>query len=73
MQKWEYLEITNAYGGGGLYGKIVSAINSEPTTIGKGGPLPEFYAYVNQLGEEGWELVGIDSDGSDWVFKRPKP
>jgi hypothetical protein len=34
-----------------------------------------FDSYLNQLGEQGWELVGFSHSGSNmeyWVFKRPR-
>ncbi|MGB8984068.1 MAG: hypothetical protein WCC12_19520 [Anaerolineales bacterium] len=35
-----------------------------------------FSSYINQIGDQGWELVGFshsDPSAEYWVFKRPKP
>lgn len=69
MKKWEYTVI-RTYGGvvmlinGGEVGKIVS---NQP--VGQ-----MLYEYLNQVGEEGWELVGMAEvrGGVEWVLKRMK-
>ena len=65
MQKWEYKWIVI------------------PSSLGKkkiGKQKVESIEYVNQLGEEGWELLAVEqgwpgSGLSDYIlfFKRPKP
>ena len=64
MQKWEYTWIFVPHN----LGKM--KVNKEKIAA---------HAYVNQLGEQGWELVGIEqgfpgSGISDYIlfFKRPK-
>jgi len=69
MQKWEY-NVIRTYGGvvmmtdGKQVGKIV---NSQP--VGQ-----MLYEYLNQVGEFGWELVGMAEvqGGVELVLKRPQ-
>jgi hypothetical protein len=69
MQKWEY-SVIRTYGGvvmmvdGNEAGKIV---NSQPV-----GQL--LFEYLNQVGEFGWELVGMAEvrGGVELVLKRPQ-
>lgn len=62
MQKWEYL--------------LVVAMDGRPRYI-HGQELrdwqrgPNILDYLNQLGDQGWELVNFDSGA--YMFKRPKP
>jgi hypothetical protein len=67
MQKWEYLTIRVT--SGQLY-----TVNGERLKdIQKGRPYVE---YLNQLGDQGWEVTGTGSVGllglGDIILKRPK-
>jgi hypothetical protein len=35
----------------------------------------DIFQYLNQLGEQGWEMVGLGTaaGGTRYAFKRPKP
>jgi hypothetical protein len=59
--KWEYLFLTLAREPGGLFRKggswKVKYVNGEELANWNDGPA--FYDYCNQLGEEGWEIVGF--------------
>ena len=67
MNKWEY-KVVRTYGGvvmltnGQEVGKIV---NNQP--VGQ-----MYYEYLNELGEEGWEVVGMAETrgGIELVLKR---
>jgi hypothetical protein len=68
MQKWEYMELRE-------YNSIVAQINNEQVSKGllftKG---KKVYVALNELGQEGWELVGMGQDrmgGLNYVLKRP--
>ncbi len=82
MQRWEYLEI-----------QIDSGIRVWRDSLGREGELREATgrwgsyrhggALLNDLGDQGWELVGIEAvpSGSTvwqsrpearWIFKRPR-
>jgi hypothetical protein len=69
MQKWEHLSVVFSTDG---VGKTMWArfINNQELTDWKNGPTMQ--DYIRQLGEEGWELVTIETGGLFW-FKRPKP
>ncbi len=74
MQKWEYLVITYTNQEGKSY---VVSINGVSTFTPPQFPFdppnaPEFFPYLTQLGEQGWELVDIGYS-TQWVFKRLKP
>ncbi len=68
MDKWEYL-VVRTYGGvvmmvnGQEMGKIV---NNQPVGV-------ILYEYLNQVGEEHWEVVGLAEarGGIELVLKRP--
>ena len=68
MQKWEYI-VARTYGGavmltnGQEVGKLV---NSQP--VGQ-----MLYEYINEVGEDGWEVVGLAEarGGVELVLKRP--
>ena len=55
MQKWEYLFVRAESAGDFWYPRYVN--DQELPNWKKGKPL---YAYANQMGEQGWELV-VDS------------
>ena len=73
MQKWEYLQV--AWVGAEIWVGDKMVIRDK-----KASPMP----YIQQLGEEGWEMVGAVSEsvcvggmlreqwgGIRWFFKRP--
>jgi len=63
MQKWEYCELVD---------KTVTYLNR--AMFKKNVMLSERGAW-NELGEEGWELVGVTTDAegkAHFYFKRPK-
>ncbi|MEG4942117.1 hypothetical protein [Microcoleus sp. F4-D5] len=72
MQKWEYLFVdANMYPFGN---KLISLyVNGEEQRDWKQGSL---HLFVNQLGDDGWELVGLSHDSkydqNSLIFKRPK-
>lgn len=65
MQRWEYLTLSSSKN----YGVVKFYINDEMQPALKNQKLS---AVINQIGNKGWELVGISSDGADstYVFKR---
>ncbi len=81
MQRWEYLEVEVNYFYGwwrdslGRRGKLVDSEEADPNQpFSHSGPL------LNELGEQGWELIGIQvlphggtfrTYDARWVFKRP--
>ena len=72
MKKWEYLFVdANMYPFGN---KLISLyVNGEELRDWKQGSL---HLFVNNLGEDGWELVSMDHDSkydqNSFIFKRPK-
>lgn len=67
MQTWEYLFIEVE----GAWNPKVRYINHQELHDWRHGP--PLYEYVNQLGAEGWELIGLQGyQNQDMVFKRPK-
>ena len=68
MQKWEYLIESSAHDKGSDKAKRVKGQELEDWR------LVNLYEYVNQLGEEGWELVSMHLLRGRYrmVFKRPK-
>lgn len=72
MQKWEYLFVdANMYPFGN---KLISIyVNGEERRDWKQGML---HLFVNELGEQGWELVALRHDSkydqNCLIFKRPK-
>jgi hypothetical protein len=72
MQKWEYLTLQLDYSGGRATAR---SMNEQELRDWKRTPL---YLLMNQLGGEGWELVGavgyhISNGNIELCFKRPKP
>lgn len=71
MPKWEYLFVRFDYFAGDLRAQSVNGQEARDPSINK--PLHE---YANQVGEEGWEMVGLNytpAYGYGFlVFKRPK-
>jgi hypothetical protein len=69
VQKWEYLIVSSAYDKGNDKAKRV---NGQELQNWK---RTDLYEYINQLGEEGWELVGYSADrfaNQYMALKRPK-
>ena len=72
MQKWEYLVIRGEYSNGRFRPHFV---NEQELTDWRKISLVSF---LNQLGDEGWELVGslgflTGGPQNKLLFKRPKP
>ena len=65
MQRWEYLTLSSSKN----YGTIKFFINGEMQPALKNG---NFTQIINQIGGQGWEMVGISFDGAEntYVFKR---
>jgi len=64
--KWEYLVLVSQLSGERVRPRFVNGKELENWDEGPG--LPE---YLNQLGDEGWELASA-ATGSVLYFKRPK-
>ena len=65
MQRWEYLFVDVARTG------EITSVNGQTVIYQKW----VRYVYVNQLGNQGWELVGtVSSEPNTYqlIFKRPK-
>ena len=66
MQKWEYLVLQIGYpateGGGSV--KLVNG----GTNAKWGQNKVKLYDALNELGQEGWELVGIEKRGSQSII-----
>jgi hypothetical protein len=65
MQRWEYLTLEASKN----YGTTKFFVNGEMQTSLKNA---EFSTIINQLGGQGWELVGISAmdSTSTYIFKR---
>ncbi len=69
--KWEYLSVTLSYTGRQVEGQaefLPRWVNGQELENWQ--HIPHYTTFLNQLGEEGWELVAIS--GSNLFFKRPK-
>ena len=66
MQRWEYLTLKSKTN----YGTTKFYINDQMQPTLENGRMPQI---INQLGGQGWELIGIgDDDGANvYIFKRP--
>ena len=66
MQRWEYLTLESSKN----YGTTKYYVNGEMQPALKNGNFPTI---INQLGGQGWELIGISTVGNEqtFVFKRP--
>jgi hypothetical protein len=68
MDKWEYMLVRS-------YGGVVMRVNDQE--IGKmAGATPVgqlLHEYLNRVGEEGWEVVGMAGvrEGAEIILKRP--
>ena len=65
-QKWEYLTLMSKSN----YGTTKYYINDQQQPTLKDGKLP---VIINQLGGQGWELVGLNEadKAQTYIFKRP--
>jgi len=71
MQRWEYL--TLVFGGYGNWSDSLGRSGNLPA-IDK--PLGHPTSLMNELGEQGWELSGVNPGSTNrWMlfFKRPRP
>jgi len=69
MQKWEHLHVRS-------FGGVVMLVNGQEMaqTVVGGQPVGEMlYEFLEERGEEGWEVVGMAGvrDGLELVLKRP--
>ena len=64
MQKWDYLHLIYST----AYDTPTFTLNNKNMLVGK--RPPPLFEVLNQLGEEGWELVA--KDVTYYLFKRPK-
>lgn len=68
-QKWEYLTLDRVVTTGGA---LIMRVNGQD--IGERGgrhhdrKYPTLYEYLNELGNQGWELAGLD--GGQYIFRR---
>ncbi len=67
MQKWEYRFIEVSSANGTFY---ASAVNGHE--IKNWEHMITLMEYSNQLGEQGWELIGEGARTGCLIFKRPK-
>lgn len=75
MQRWECYRIQESVDNNGR--QKTWLINSQQMTV------PSFEGLINQMGGDGWELVGFGMAGyanergiatiKEWIFKRPRP
>ncbi len=68
MQTWEYLFVRVDMA---RNSRRPRAVNGEQLQNWKQGPT--IIEFANELGEQGWELIGASVAGFEFVFKRPKP
>ncbi len=68
MARWEYLTLASTRN----YGTTKYYVNGAQQPSLRNG---RFEAILNQLGNQGWELVGISADGNEktFIFKRMCP
>ncbi len=69
MKKWEYV-IIQAANTGGTENRLAAQIQNGQL-IPKWQKGPDIFEYINDLGEQGWELVATDTV-MRYVFKRRK-
>ncbi|MCB0178503.1 MAG: hypothetical protein KDI62_09755 [Anaerolineae bacterium] len=76
MQKWEYLRIDISFGNNNVL--LVSSVNGrsigEKKGVLKSVQYPSFDSYIEQLGEQGWELIAVTGRALPecCLFKRSK-
>lgn len=77
MQKWEYLRVhgtfmNNMWIAHSVNGQEIGEKNNWLTTISSGSlkKHPNLDDFINELGEQGWEMVNYSS--GFYLFKRPK-
>jgi hypothetical protein len=74
MTKWEYLAIGGDWAASGYKPRYLNGWEQKGWADG-----PNMWEYMNQLGEAGWELVGVSVNPvgtfnkEAWYFKRPRP
>ena len=80
MPKWEYLMMTVNNDGEDGEDKNVTCLNGKDAAIGVdyfGRQYASFYERIYSIGQEGWELAGIEDCGNKgcvtYVFKRLIP
>ncbi len=66
MQKWEYLEVAALDRGNSFW--VPYRVNGEELKDWRKGP--NIHTYLNELGQQGWELVTIGTH-DDYHFRRP--
>lgn len=66
MQKWEYIIVQYRYEREKSRPRFING--NELKDWKKG---PELSVHLNQLGEQGWELIQIN--GVEYIYKRPRP
>lgn len=70
MQKWEYMYVEVDFGS-----DKPKRVNGQELRDWK--KIPHISMFINELGEQGWELVGyfnqMRNTLNPMVFKRPKP
>ncbi|HLI05781.1 MAG TPA: hypothetical protein VKV40_04365 [Ktedonobacteraceae bacterium] len=68
MQQWEYLLLAVSVNPWQKPAPVVAVIdrNGQMTQH----TFPQFHSYVNDLGEQGWQLTHVEDHS--WVFKRPR-
>jgi riboflavin biosynthesis pyrimidine reductase len=76
MTKWEYLRVYIGESLGGRYAEKANKIIANGVEVVQNGKdKMNIYDYLNQLGQEGWELIfresGLYSDGTIFYLKRP--
>jgi hypothetical protein len=64
VQKWEYLQLSLPH----------SREKSDKIAGEQAGHVVQIEAILNELGNQGWEVVGYSATGSHYfTLKRPKP
>lgn len=76
MQKWEYLALKHFSVGAAYHAVLLfTGKTADEDTVLNFEGREDFLAYLNGLGDEGWEMVsvksGAGSSGEMW-FKRPE-